>query len=93
MCNCDLRRIQGPILAGTFGTVIQDRQLQRVGVLHELFGLLMCLVIGFFCGLIIASIVDHWGSGNWPTDEMCARYTNNALVTLSIVCVLFKIIN
>ncbi|XP_059488873.1 uncharacterized protein LOC132204399 [Neocloeon triangulifer] len=68
--------LMGPILAGTFGTVIRDRQLQRVGIVHELFGLLMCLVIGFVFGLVIASIVDHWPddpNASWPTEEMKAR--------------------
>ncbi|CAB3367752.1 Hypothetical predicted protein [Cloeon dipterum] len=68
--------LMGPILAGVFGIVIRDRQLQRVGVMNELFGLLMCLVIGFVFGLIIISIKPHWpGSPDapWPTDEMQAR--------------------
>jgi hypothetical protein len=60
-------------MAGTFGTVIEDRQLQKMGVLNELFGLLVCLVVGFIFGLAAGLASEHWGNGGWPTDEMIAR--------------------
>lgn len=60
-------------MAGTFGTVIEDRQLQKMGVLNELFGLLVCLVVGFIFGLAAGLANEHWGNGGWPTDEMIAR--------------------
>lgn len=65
--------LMGPIMAGTFGTVIEDRQLQKMGVLNELFGLLVCLVVGFIFGLAAGLANEHWGNGGWPTDEMIAR--------------------
>ena len=64
--------LQGPILAGTFGTVIRDRELQRLGVKNELIGLLLCLSSGFLFGIIYGS-VEHWRSGFWLTSEMVAR--------------------
>ncbi|KDR09916.1 uncharacterized protein LOC110838384 isoform X2 [Zootermopsis nevadensis] len=65
--------LMGPIMAGTFGTVIVDRQLQKMGVLNELIGLLVCLVVGFIFGLAAGLANEHWGNGGWPTDEMIAR--------------------
>jgi hypothetical protein len=53
--------------------VIEDRQLQKMGVLNELFGLLVCLVVGFIFGLAAGLANEHWGNGGWPTDEMIAR--------------------
>jgi len=65
--------LQGPIMAGTFGAVIADRHLQKIGVLNELFGLLVCLLVGFIFGLAAGLVNEHWGNGGWPTDEMIAR--------------------
>jgi uncharacterized membrane protein YeaQ/YmgE (transglycosylase-associated protein family) len=60
-------------MAGTFGTVIMDRQLQKMGVLNELIGLLVCLVVGFIFGLVAGLVNDDWGNGGWPTVEMISR--------------------
>lgn len=64
--------MMGPILAGTFGTVIQDRTLQRLGVKTELIGLALCLSFGFVFGIIYSSVVN-WDDGFWLKDEMVAR--------------------
>lgn len=66
---------QGPILAGTFGTVIQDKKLQRLGLKNELIGLGLCLSSGFLFGLIYGS-VDHWKDPSqfWLTNEMMSRF-------------------
>ncbi|XP_071451791.1 uncharacterized protein [Hetaerina americana] len=67
--------LMGPILAGTFGTVVQDKQLQKIGLLNELLGLASCIMVGFLYGLVIGCATDHWGSlgSDWPTQEMKSR--------------------
>ncbi|PSN37429.1 hypothetical protein C0J52_19036 [Blattella germanica] len=62
--------LMGPIMAGTFGTVIADRYLQKIGVLNELYGLLVCIAVGFVFGIIAGLATDHWGTTGWPTSEM-----------------------
>nr|CAD7203222.1 unnamed protein product [Timema douglasi] len=61
--------ISGPVMAGTFGTVIGDRSLQKMGVLNELFGLGISLVVGFLYGILMGLT----GQGDWPTMEMTSR--------------------
>ncbi|XP_046397947.1 uncharacterized protein LOC124164586 isoform X2 [Ischnura elegans] len=67
--------LMGPIMAGTFGTVVQDKQLQKIGLLNELVGLASCILVGFIYGLVIGCVTDHWGSpdSDWPTQEMMSR--------------------
>jgi hypothetical protein len=55
-------------MAGTFGAVIADRHLQKIGVLNELCGLFVCLVVGFIFGLEAGLFNENWGNGGWPTD-------------------------
>ncbi len=38
--------LQGPILGGTFGYVIGNRDLARLGLKNELIGLGLCLLFG-----------------------------------------------
>lgn len=64
---------QGPIIAGTFGTCIQDRSLMRLGVVNEMLGILLTMVIGFLFGLVICMIDDRYGVGEWPTNEMLSK--------------------
>lgn len=66
--------LMGPILAGTFGAVIHDRKLQIIGVRNELLGLFLTVLVGFVIGLIIGSVDDYYGTGQWPTPEMISRY-------------------
>ncbi|XP_077285250.1 uncharacterized protein LOC143910590 [Arctopsyche grandis] len=65
--------LMGPITAGTFGTAIRDRQLFKMGVVHELCGLFLALFIGFLFGLIVCTIDESYGQGNWPTEEILSR--------------------
>ncbi|XP_063623468.1 uncharacterized protein LOC134795517 isoform X2 [Cydia splendana] len=65
--------LMGPITAGTLGTAVRDRSLQQMGVLHELLGLFLALVVGFIFGLTISAVDERYGVGQWPTDEMMAR--------------------
>lgn len=57
-------------MAGTFGFMIKDRNLQTLGIMNELFGLLLCVVIGYLFGIIVELSNIQWGNGFWPTEEM-----------------------
>lgn len=66
--------IMGPIMAWTFGTVIQDHGLQRIGIKSELIGLSICIVTGFLFGLVCGPLDRVWGGrGQLPTTEMQSR--------------------
>ncbi|XP_052754925.1 uncharacterized protein LOC113521426 [Galleria mellonella] len=65
--------LMGPITAGTLGTAVRDRSLQRMGVMHEMLGLFLALVIGFVFGLVICAIDENYGVREWPTYEMMSR--------------------
>ncbi|KAI8426122.1 hypothetical protein MSG28_005074 [Choristoneura fumiferana] len=65
--------LMGPITAGTLGTAVRDRSLQQLGVLHELLGLFLALVIGFIFGLAVCAVDGRYGIGEWPTYEMMTR--------------------
>lgn len=60
-------------MAGTFGSVIQDRKLQKIGVLNELIGLGIATAVGFCYGTISTSLTDKYGDNDWPTNEMASR--------------------
>ncbi|XP_023222454.1 uncharacterized protein LOC111623946 [Centruroides sculpturatus] len=65
--------LMGPILAGTFGTVIQDGPLRNLGIKTEILGLLLCILFGFLFGLISGPFSNQWVQGDWPTKEMTSR--------------------
>ncbi|XP_049513794.1 uncharacterized protein LOC119466483 isoform X2 [Dermacentor silvarum] len=70
--------LMGPIAAITFGIIIRDKSLVKVGLRTELCGLLLCLVFGFVFGLIMAYWGDiqgpgGWGPNTWPNSEQTAR--------------------
>ncbi|KAK8771143.1 hypothetical protein V5799_025612 [Amblyomma americanum] len=70
--------LMGPIAAITFGIIIRDKSLVKVGLRTELFGLCLCLVFGFVFGLIMAYWGDiqgpgGWGPNTWPNSEQTAR--------------------
>ncbi|KAK9711140.1 protein of unknown function (DUF389), partial [Popillia japonica] len=65
--------MMGPVMASTFGKVIHDRTLQRMGVFNELLGLGISTIIGFICGMIICVSTDKYGQTDWPTVEMISR--------------------
>ncbi|XP_076441357.1 uncharacterized protein LOC143280550 [Babylonia areolata] len=76
--------LMGPILAGTFGTVIKNNALRNLGIRSELIGLGICLICGFVCGLVMAALEAsslHWrNSEEWPTTEMSSRGVLRGLV-------------
>jgi len=72
----------GPIMALTFGTVIQDISLIKTGLLSEAVGLLICLSVGLiFGGLLQAEAFQGpWSKvTKWPTDQMRGRSMINSL--------------
>ncbi|XP_063828269.1 uncharacterized protein LOC135077643 [Ostrinia nubilalis] len=65
--------LMAPITAATLGTAVRDRSLQHMGLLHEILGLFLALVMGFIFGLTICAVDDRYGVGEWPTEEMTSR--------------------
>eukprot|EP00967_Tisochrysis_lutea_P020182 scaffold22992_cov19-Tisochrysis_lutea.AAC.1 len=57
----------------TYGTAIWDVVLIRRGVLAELAGVGMTVLIGFVAGLIISGWDEVPAKYDWPTDEMTSR--------------------
>ena len=62
--------IMGPVLALTFGSIIHNWPLMRLGLTNELLSLAICIVIGFLIG-VVAILVGT--DGTWPTPEMRAE--------------------
>ncbi|XP_014661440.1 PREDICTED: uncharacterized protein LOC106804679 [Priapulus caudatus] len=65
--------LMGPILGGTFGTVIKDTKLRNASIITELVGIAICIITGFIFALMVSGLSDSWGSGYWPTYEMKSR--------------------
>merc|ERR1719312_837969 len=63
----------GPILAGIFGSVIEDKKIRNVGIRVELWSLFLCVLIGFIMGLIYCPFVEHYQLNQFPTTEMVGR--------------------
>eukprot|EP00096_Caligus_rogercresseyi_P003375 TRINITY_DN1629_c0_g1_i4.p1 TRINITY_DN1629_c0_g1~~TRINITY_DN1629_c0_g1_i4.p1 ORF type:complete len:362 (+),score=66.79 TRINITY_DN1629_c0_g1_i4:112-1197(+) len=78
--------IMGPILAGIFGCVIQDRSLIFQGMKNEVISLLMCILLGMVLGIFVCLMIlyDVYGLidvSQWPSDEMLARGRTKGLIT------------
>ncbi|CAB4010924.1 Hypothetical predicted protein [Paramuricea clavata] len=76
--------LMGPILGGTFGTVIKNKKLGNTGLKTELCGLILSVTIGFLFGFICGSLGVNgasWDStkGIWPTQEMTKRGMTRSL--------------
>ncbi|CAI9727185.1 Hypothetical predicted protein [Octopus vulgaris] len=74
--------LMGPILAGTFGIVIQNYSLRNLGLRSESIGLALCIICGFIFGLIIGAIQLQGLPGyidEWPTMEMKSRGMSRSL--------------
>lgn len=65
--------LMGPILAATFGSVIKDKKLQYWGLLNEILGIFLCILVGFVFGIIICGIDYGFGEKNELTPEMVSR--------------------
>eukprot|EP00457_Paulinella_chromatophora_P003673 gb/GEZN01003681.1/.p1 GENE.gb/GEZN01003681.1/~~gb/GEZN01003681.1/.p1 ORF type:complete len:624 (-),score=73.18 gb/GEZN01003681.1/:187-2058(-) len=63
--------MMGPILGITFGFVIKSKALVLKALRVELFGLCVCICLGFVVGSLFGHKGQtHWG---WPTQEMKSR--------------------
>jgi len=65
--------LMGPIIAGIFGSVIKDRNLQILGVFNELIGLFVATSVGFLFGIIVCGLDDKYGVGEGLTNEILSR--------------------
>ncbi|XP_055857470.1 uncharacterized protein LOC129920237 [Episyrphus balteatus] len=65
--------LMGPVMSITFGTIISDRELIKVGFISLGTGMFISCVFGFIFGLIVGTTEMPWGSGDWPTEEMRGR--------------------
>ncbi|KAL1420490.1 hypothetical protein MTO96_024308 [Rhipicephalus appendiculatus] len=72
--------LMGPIMAITFGIIVRDTALTKLGLKTELIGLFICLFFGFFFGLLNAFWGDippyegtSWSPSRWPNPEMSSR--------------------
>ncbi|XP_013403877.1 uncharacterized protein LOC106169083 isoform X2 [Lingula anatina] len=66
--------LMGPILAGTFGLMVQNKNLGLLGIKTELVGLGLCIASGFVLGIIAGVVGPTWGAvPQYPTPEMAVR--------------------
>lgn len=72
--------LMGPILAATFGTVIKDKKLRRLGMTNELIGIFLTTFVGFMFGLIITILDNSYGIGEALSNEMMSRTQVHSLV-------------
>ncbi|XP_054157688.1 uncharacterized protein LOC128956032 [Oppia nitens] len=66
--------MMGPVMALTFGTIIKDGSLRRLGFKNLGFCFLITILFGYFFGLIALNFTEHWnGDQEWPTNMMRER--------------------
>ena len=72
--------LMGPILAGIFGGAVNDKSLTWCGVRHEVYSLMICILLGFVLGLpLVPWISGYYYHGTditqlqFPTSEMLSR--------------------
>ncbi|KAL1517185.1 hypothetical protein ABEB36_000982 [Hypothenemus hampei] len=80
--------MMGPVMAGTFGSVIGDKHLQKIGVRNELIGLGVATLVGFVYGTIVCLCTDKYGNTDWPTYEMYSRGEFRSLWVGAIIALL-----
>ncbi|XP_074642914.1 uncharacterized protein LOC141900082 [Tubulanus polymorphus] len=83
--------LMGPILAGTFGTVVHNASLRNLGLKNEVIGLSICLGVGFIFGIISGSFSTNgalWGATcDYPTREMKNRGVLRSLWTGLLIAI------
>ncbi|XP_055549233.1 uncharacterized protein LOC129732404 [Wyeomyia smithii] len=65
--------LMGPVMSITFGAIIADRELVRVGFVSLALGMFISILFGFIFGLILGTTEMPWGFGDFPTEEMKGR--------------------
>ncbi|XP_030376662.1 uncharacterized protein LOC115625666 [Scaptodrosophila lebanonensis] len=72
--------LMGPVMSITFGAIISDRELMRVGFISLALGMFISCLFGFIFGLILGTTEMPWGqNADWPTEEMRGRGNVRAL--------------
>ncbi len=59
--------IMGPVMALTFGTVVNNWSLTLLGMKSEFISLFICVIVGFVIGVVSILIGTD---GLWPQDEV-----------------------
>ena len=54
-------------------TTFKDRHLTWSGIRHEIYALIICIIIGFILGLCIVPWIETYGILQFPTKEMVSR--------------------
>ncbi|XP_055634798.1 uncharacterized protein LOC129774822 [Toxorhynchites rutilus septentrionalis] len=65
--------LMGPVMSITFGAIIADRELVKVGFISLALGMFISILFGFIFGLILGTTEMPWGFGDFPTEEMKGR--------------------
>ncbi|XP_058815997.1 uncharacterized protein LOC131679306 [Topomyia yanbarensis] len=65
--------LMGPVMSITFGAIIADRELVKVGFIALGLGMFISVLFGFIFGLILGTTDMPWGFGDFPTEEMKGR--------------------
>ncbi|KAI3383318.1 hypothetical protein SNEBB_010505 [Seison nebaliae] len=79
--------LMGPLLGLVFGIHIRDKQLIVLGIKSELYGLAICIIVGFALGVlyIFVTHTSLTSTGRFPTNEMWSRGDIRALMTGSLI--------
>ncbi|XP_022218835.2 uncharacterized protein LOC111071667 [Drosophila obscura] len=72
--------LMGPIIAGTFGSVIGDRGLWWLGFKNELIGIALSAGIGFIFGVLVLRLGPFFAIASGLTEEIVSRCTIHALI-------------
>ena len=76
--------IMGPVVAVTFGTIIKDWSLVKMGLGSESISLAICVLTGFLLGLVMVPFTETL---DWPTEEMNSRGEIMGLVSGILVAI------
>lgn len=72
--------LMGPILAATFGGVIKNHVLQFWGLRNEIIGIVLCIVVGYFFGIIVCVTDYVFDIQITLTSEMLSRCTWRSVI-------------
>tara|TARA_A100001015_G_scaffold240617_1_gene274418 strand:- start:647 stop:1942 length:1296 start_codon:yes stop_codon:yes gene_type:complete len=79
--------LMGPIVATTFGIAVADSKLICRGIRNELFGLIVCILVGFFVGVATGpfygpkTVTVSWATSRLQSFEIESRGTPWALLS------------
>ena len=59
--------LMGPIMGITFGIIIKDWKMFCTGLISELAGLTLCIIVGFIVTFVFGQYGEVW---DWPNTEM-----------------------